>query len=58
MDTVVFSTIVSKKFIYDEDFEDVKKKIRTHLSKYWNDSFTYIKISKAELKYQGKNKST
>ena len=56
MDTVVFSTIVSKKFIYDENFENIKKKIRKHLSKYWDASVTYSKISKAELEYQGKNK--
>ena len=56
MDTVVFSTIVSKKLIYDEEFENVKKIIRKQLSKYWDNSFTYIKISKAELEYPGKNK--
>ena len=56
MDTVVFSTIVSKKYIYDEEFKNVKKKIKKQLSKYWNNSFTYIKISKAALEYPGKNK--
>jgi chromosome condensin MukBEF complex kleisin-like MukF subunit len=57
MDTVVFSTIVSKKRIYDEDYESVKKNIREYIDKYWDRSFTYIKIHKEELEYQGKNKS-
>ena len=49
VDTVVFSTIVSKKYIYDENFQNVKKKIKTDFSKYWNESFTYTNISKWEL---------
>ena len=56
VDTVVFSAIVSKKLIYDEDFENVKKIIKKQLSQYWDNRFTYIKISKAELEYPGKNK--
>ncbi len=49
VDTVVFSAIVSKKYIYDEDFQNVKKKIRADFSKYWRESYTYINISKWEL---------
>ena len=57
MDTVVFSTIVSKKMIKDEDYESVKKNIRKYLAKYWDKSCTYIKIHKEDLEYQGNNKT-
>jgi hypothetical protein len=50
VDTVVFSTIVSRKLIAEENFERIKDDVRNYIYKFFPTKYTYIIIDKENLK--------
>jgi hypothetical protein len=49
VDTVVFSTIVSRKLIAEENFERIKDDVRNYIYKFFPTKYTYIIIDKENL---------